>query len=230
MIQSVLSATLQGFNGQLNPVLDVFHTVFVNRQTATATVALASYSQGLENFQPGWAGAFITKAGVSPIPGQTNNLPLDRNDVNRTQLRIENCAFVTFRMVIAKAEARATATVFVEGTTPLLGMKTKSAYIHDRTSGKIKAVHHVTFPADSRAPSDALVLRRIRDCAAETWSVRPGSLDATLMRKSDPAFTNTLVIDKRTHRIRETVATPNLPSAISPAVTSQLLRASIRAR
>lgn len=223
MIQSVLSFTLHGFNAQLSPVLDVFQTVFLNRQTAIATVALASYSQGLENFQAGWAGAFITKAGVANVPGQTENLPLDPRDVNRTQIRIDNCVFVTFRLVLAKAEARATATVFVDGPALPRGLVTKSAFVHDRVSGAIKGVHHVAYPAGARAPSEALLLRRVRECAAKTWSVAPRTLGTTLVRKADPAFSSALIVDKRTRRVHQKAMPPQMPALIAPATIRDFL-------
>ena len=57
----------------------------------------------------GVATAIITKAGVVTGPGRTDTLPLDPIDVDRNQIRIPDCSFITFRMGVAMAEAIAVA-------------------------------------------------------------------------------------------------------------------------
>lgn len=220
MIESVLSFTLLGRNEQLDPALDVFQTVFVQQRSVTASIALASYSQGFQDWQPGWAGAFITKAGVSVGPNKTDNLPLDPRDVNRTQIHIKKCVFVTFRLVMAKAEARATALVFVEGAPVQLSMKTRSAYLFDKGNGTIKGIHHVAFPDGQKLPSDALFLRRVRECAAESWRMERGRVGVVLARDADAIFTSG-VLDKRGRRIAAaTVAATvsQLPTDVAKAL------------
>lgn len=204
MIESVLSFTLQGRNEQLHPILDVFRTVLFQKRTITATIALSSFSQGIsfKNGQVGFAGAFITKAGVAVAPNKTDNLPLDPKDVSRTQIHIENCMFVTFRLVISMAEASATATVFVEEKTASVGMETKSAYIYDRASGRVAGVHQVDFPAGIKLPSDERMLQRIRKCAAEAWNVSPRLLGTAMARAADPIASPQLVINAKSGRAR----------------------------
>jgi hypothetical protein len=197
VIQSVLTFTLEGRNEQLDPILDVFQTVFVQRRSVTASIALASYSQGFENWQPGWAGAFITKAGVAVGPNRTDNLPLDPRDVSRTQLHIKNCVFVTFRMVIAKAEARATAHVFVEDAEVQLAKRVKSVYLFDRDTAKVKGIHHVAFPEGAALPSDKLVMRRVRDCAADSWKLNRRQLETALADSADPMITSQLSLVRK---------------------------------
>ncbi len=205
MIDSVLTYSLVGYNEHVEPRLGVYQTVFVQDRTVVATIALSSYSQGLENGQAGSAGGFIQKAGIVVGPNKTDNLPLDPKDVNRTQIRIEHCAYVTFCLVIAVAEARATATVFVAGASGLLGeMKTKSAYLYDPVTGKIRGIHHVTFPSGKRAPSDELIQRRIRACATEAWGLKPGQLGVALARNAKVDFGSALAYDAKSGRVRTT--------------------------
>lgn len=203
MIDWVLTYTLGGYNEHAEPRLGVYQTVFVQDRTVVATIALSSYSQGLENQQEGSAGGFIQKAGIVTGPNKTDNLPLDPKDVNRTQIRIEHCSYVTFCLVIAIAEARATATVFVEGAKPLLGeMKTKSAYIYDPVTGKIRGLHHVSFPSGKRPPSDELIQRRVRACAAEAWGLKSGQFGVAMARTSDADFGSALAYDAKSGRVR----------------------------
>ena len=108
MIDSVLTFTLHAVSRRGQGKIDVFQTVFVRGRTATATIALSSFTNGEKNGHLGVATAIITKAGVVSGPGRTDTLPLDPIDILRNQIRIPACSFVTFRMSPAAiASARA---------------------------------------------------------------------------------------------------------------------------
>ncbi len=182
MPQSLLTFTLVGRNDDLDPPIDVYFTVFLQGQTVTSTIALSAVTHGVDLDQrvSGFAAAFITKAGIVVNPRRTDNLPLDPRDTTRNQLRIVNCSFVTFRLVLALAQAYAVATIFSE--TSLAASKLRTVQLSDGKNGKVVGIHHVAFPEGGRVPSDALILRRVRSCAAEAWKVESRTLHVALAK------------------------------------------------
>jgi len=106
-------------------------------------------------------GSFYHQGGRAVGSG-TNNLPLDPRDISRTQLHIKNCVFVTFRLVIAKAEARATALRFVEGSRgQTRGMPLRTLRLNDQAVGRQQAQCRLQ-PVVVREPHHALTLPILR--------------------------------------------------------------------
>lgn len=202
MIDSVLTFTLRAFSGRGDGKIDVYQTVFVHGRTATATIALSAFTNGQENGRMGVATAIITKAGVVTSQGRTDTLPLDPIDIYRNQIRIPDCSFITFRMGVEMAEAIAVATVFVEGGATKLSTRTRVAWIIDKASGRVWGLHKVAFPAGTTLPSDALVLRRIRECAALASGVAVRSLATVLVSRPPAVVAAGLVVDPMSGRVR----------------------------
>jgi hypothetical protein len=210
MIDSVLTLTLRAVSERGDGKIDVFQTVFVQGRTATATIALSAFTNGQENGRMGVATAIITKAGVVTGPGRTDTLPLDPVDIYRNQIRIPNCSFVTFRMGVEMAEAIAVATVFVEGGAMKLSARTRAAWIVDKASGRIAGFHKVAFPAGTKLPSGALVLRRVRECAAIAAGVEIRSLATLLVPRPPAVVAAGLVVDPVSGRVRHPKRRPGL--------------------
>jgi hypothetical protein len=202
MIDSVLTFTLHAVSKRGEGKIDVYQTVFVHGRTATGTIALSAFTNGEENGHLGVATAIITKAGVVTAPGTTANLPLDPIDILRNQIRIPDCSFITFRMGVETAEAIAVATVFVEGGPIKLATRTRAALIVEKSSGRITGLHKIAFPAGTKLPSDALVQRRVRECAAIASGVEARSLAAVLVSRPPKVISAGLVVDLASGRVR----------------------------
>jgi hypothetical protein len=166
MIESVLTFTLHAVSNTGQGKIDVYQTVFLQGQTATATIALSAFTNALDNGRMGIAIAIITKAGIVTGSGKTDTLPLDPRDVLCNQIRIPKCSFITFRMGLEMAEAVAVASVFVEGAPIKMSTRSDAAWVVEKSSGRVSGFHRVSLPAGVKLPSDALVSRRIRECAA----------------------------------------------------------------
>jgi hypothetical protein len=201
MITTVLTSTLHAISRRGDGKIDVFLTVFVQGQTATATIALSAFTNGEENGHLGVATAIITKAGVVTSPGHTDTLPLDPIDVHRNQMRIPNCSFVTFRMGVEMAEAIAVATVFVEGEAMKTSMSTRSAWIVERATGRITGIHKIEYPTGTPRPSDALVLRRVRQCAALASGVDVRLLKTLIVSTQPKLIEAGLVVNRSSGRV-----------------------------
>jgi len=202
MIDSVITFTLRAVSERGEGKIDVFQTVFVQGRTATATIALSAFTNGEENGRMGVATAIITKAGVVTGPGQTDTLPLDPIDIYRNQIRIPDCSFITFRMGVEMAEAIAVATVFVEGGVIKLSTRMRAAWIVEKASGRITGLHKIAFPAGTKLPSEALLLRRVRECAAMASGVEVRSLAAVLVSRPPAVVAAGLVVDPSSGRVR----------------------------
>jgi hypothetical protein len=202
MIDSVLTFTLHAVSRRGQGKVDVFQTVFVQGRTATATIALSAFTNGEENGRLGAATAIITKAGVVTAPGRTDTLPLDPIDILRNQILIPACSFVTFRMGVEMAEAIAVATVFVEGGGMKLAARSSAAWIADKASGRVTGLHRIAFPAGATRPSEALVLRRVRECAALASGVHVRSVVTATASRPPKVVATGLVLDPRTGRAR----------------------------
>lgn len=202
MIDSVLTFTLHAISRRGQGKIDVFQTVFVHGRTATATIALSAFTNGEENGRMGVATAIITKAGVVTGPGRTDTLPLDPIDIRRNQIRIPNCSFVTFRMGVEMAEAIAVASVFVEGGALKVSAQSRAVWIADKASRRITGLHRVAFPAGTTPPSEALVLRRVRECAALASGVGVRSLVTAAVSRPPAAVATGLVLDPSSGRAR----------------------------
>ena len=202
MIDSVLTFTLHALSERGAGKIDVYRTVFVQGRTATATIALSAFTNGEEDGRMGVATAIITKAGVVTGPRRTDTLPLDPVDVDRNQIRIPDCSFITFRMGVQMAEAIAVATVFVEGGALKLSPRAQAVWIVDRASGRVTGLHQVAFPADVAPPSEALVLRRVRECAALAASVNVRSLATLLVSRPPSVVAAGLVVAPSSRRVR----------------------------
>ena len=202
MIDSVLTATLWALSKRGQGKIDVFHTIFVRGRTATATIALSAFTNGEENGRMGVATAIITKAGVVTGPGRTDTLPLDPIDILRNQIRIPNCSFVTFRMGVEMAEAIAVASVFVEGGPLTLSTRSHSVWIADKASGRIRGLHRIALPSGTRMPSEALLLRRVRECAAQALDQDTRTLVAVRASRAAAMISSGLILDRATGRVR----------------------------
>lgn len=202
MIGSVLTVTLRAVSARGQGKIDVFQTVFVHGHHATATIALSAFTNGEENGRMGVATAIISKAGVVTAPGRTDSLPLDPSDILRSQIHVPNCSFVTFRMGVEMAEAIAVGTVFVEGAAVKLSARTKAAWIVHKGTGRVAGYHKVAFPAGIALPSDALVLRRIRECAATAFGNDVRSLSAVPVSRQPAVVAAGLVIDRSSGRVK----------------------------
>jgi hypothetical protein len=220
MIDSVLTFTLRAVSERGEGKIDVFQTVFMQGRTATATIALSAFTNGEENGRMGVATAIITKAGVVTSPGHTDTLPLDPIDIYRNQIRIPDCSFITFRMGVEMAEAIAVATVFVEGGAMKLSTRPRTAWIVDKVSGRVAGLHNIAFPADTRLPSDALVLRRVRECAAQASGVEVRSLATLLVSRPPQVVAAGLVVDPASGRVRRARRKP----VAGPATLESVLR------
>ncbi|HET9370751.1 MAG TPA: hypothetical protein VFO19_10910 [Vicinamibacterales bacterium] len=198
----MLTATLWALSRRGEGKIDVFHTIFVRGRTATATVALSAFTNGEENGQLGSATAIITKAGVVTGPGRTDTLPLDPIDILRNQIRIPNCSFVTFRMGVQMAEAIAVASVFVEGAPVTLSTRMHSVWIVDKGSGRVRGLHKIALPHGTRLPSEALLLRRVRECAAHAFDEDTRTLSAVRASRSPALISSGLILDRATGRVR----------------------------
>ena len=202
MIDSVLTFTLHAKSDRGQGKLDVYQTVFLQGRNATATIALSGFTNGLENGRMGIAIAIITKAGVVIGPGKTDTLPLDPRDVLCNQIRIPKCSFITFRMGLEMAEAVAVATVFVEGAPLKMSTRSDAAWIVEKSSGRVSGFHRVSYPAGTKLPGDAIVRRRIRECAAKTSGVDVRSLAAVRVSKPPRVIAAGLVVDPSSGRVR----------------------------
>jgi len=202
MIDSVVTLTLHAVSERGDGKIDVFQTVFVQGRTATATIALSAFTNGEENGRMGVATAIISKAGVVTGPGRTDTLPLDPVDIHRNQIRIPDCSFVTFRMGVEMAEAIAVATVLVEGLAMTLSTRARAVWIVDKESRRIKGLHRIVFPAGTPLPSEALVLRRVRECAASASGVEVRSLETVLASRLPNVISAGLVLDPSSGRLR----------------------------
>lgn len=202
MIDSVLTFTLHAVSERGQGKIDVFQTVFLQGRTATATIALSAFTNGEENGRLGVATAIITKAGVVTSPGKTDTLPLDPRDILCNQIRIPDCSFITFRMGVEMGEAIAVATVFVEGGSIKMSTRMQAAWIVEKSSGRVSGLHKVAFPAGTKLPSGALVLRRVRECAATASGVEVRSLAAVRASRPAAVITAGLVVDPSTGRVR----------------------------
>jgi hypothetical protein len=202
MIDSVLTFTLHAFSGRGDGKIDVFQTVFVQGRTATATIALSAFTNGEENGRLGVATAIITKAGVVTAPGRTDALPLDPIDIRRNQIHVPNCSFITFRMGVEMAEAIAVATGFVESEAVTLSVRTRAAWIVEKATGRIAGLHRVDFPVGTTLPSEALMLRRVRECAALAFGVDPRSLATVSVSRPPTTVGAGLVVDRSSGRVR----------------------------
>jgi hypothetical protein len=202
MIDCVITCTLRAVSERGDGKIDVFQTVFVQGRTATATIALSAFTNGQENGRMGVATAIISKAGIVTGPGRTDTLPLDPIDIYRNQIRIPACSFITFRMGVEMAEAIAVATVFVEGDAMKLSTRTLAVWIVDKESGRIKGLHRIAFPSGTPLPSEALVLRRVRECAARASGVEVRSLETVLVSRPPTVISAGLVLDPSSGRVR----------------------------
>jgi len=203
MIESVLTFTLHAVSNTGQGKIDVYQTVFLQGQTATATIAISGFTNGLENGQMGIAIAIITKAGVVTGPGKTETLPLDPRDVLCNQIRIPKCSFITFRMGLELAEAVAVASVFVEGAPLKMSTRSDAAWVVEKSSGRVSGFHRVSFPAGVKLPSDAVVSRRIRECAAVASGVDVRSLAAVRVSRPPRIIAAGLVVDPASGRVRQ---------------------------
>ena len=195
MIDSVLTVTLHAISERGQGKIDIFQTVFLNGHDATATIALSAFTNGEENGRQGVATAIITKAGVVTAPGRTDSLSLDPRNVLCNQIHISKCSFVTFRMGVEIAEAIAVGTVFVEGGALQLSPRTKAAWIVDKETGRVAGYHKVAFPTGVALPSDALVVRRIRECAATALGREVRSLSVVPVSRQPAVVAAGLVIE-----------------------------------
>jgi hypothetical protein len=202
MIDSVITATLAAFSGRGQGKIDVFQTVFTKGRTVTASVSLSAFTNGEENGRMGVATAIISKAGAVTSPGHTDTLPLPPADPYLNQIHIPNCSFVTFRMGVEMAEAIAVATVFVEGGALKMSTRMHSAWIVDKGSGRVRGLHKIALAAGTKVPSAALVLRRVRECAAQALGVDVRSITTVLARRPPAVVTTGLVIDGGSGRVR----------------------------
>jgi hypothetical protein len=217
MIDSVLTVTLHAISERGQGKIDIFQTVFIQGHDATATIALSAFTNGEENGKLGVATAIITKAGVVTAPGRTDSLPLDPINILCNQIHIPKCSFVTFRMGVEMAEAIAVGTVFVEGAAAQLSPRTKAAWIVDKATGRVAGFHKIAFPTGVALPSDALVLRRIRECAATAFGSNVSSLFVVPVSRQPPVVAAGLVVDRSSGRVKHAVgrrARPRLESAM----------------
>lgn len=202
MIESVLTVTLHAASERGQGKIDAFQTVFVRGHNAIATIALSAFTNGEENGRMGTATAIVTKAGVVTGPGRTDNLPLDPIDIRCNQIYIPNCSFVTFRLGVEMAEGIAVGTVFVEGAQVTLSTRTRAAWIVDKGTGRVVGFHKVAFPVGTELPSEALVLRRVRECAATSLGSDVRLLSVYPVTRQPAVIAAGLVVDKVSGRVK----------------------------
>lgn len=73
--------------------------------------------------------------------------------------------------------------------------------VYDRRTGEVLAVHHISALPGVRAPSEHVITRRVRTCAAEALGRRPAEL-AVLTTPDAPAISPALRVDLTTGRLR----------------------------
>ena len=80
-----------------------------------------------------------------------------------------------------------------------------------KASGRITGLHRIAFPAGTTPPSEALVLRRVRECAALASGVGVRSLVTAAVLRPPAAVATGLVLDPSSGRARR--ATPEATGA-----------------
>lgn len=83
-----------------------------------------------------------------------------------------------------------------------------------RTMNGVRLFQKVAFPAGTRPPSDAFVLRRVRECAAQAFDVDVRSLAAVAVTGRPLVVAAGLVVDRAGRVRREPHERASPPSTI----------------
>jgi hypothetical protein len=89
--------------------------------------------------------------------------------------------------------------------------------VYDKRTGAILAVHHVSALPGVRAPSEAVITRRVRACAAEALRRRPVEL-AILTTRDAPTISPGLRVDVSSGRLRAAGRQPSREGDTAPEV------------
>jgi hypothetical protein len=115
MITEIKTFTVQGWNGEMDPPLRVFQTVFFPKPTkVVATACLSAVSTGRSVQEAGTAGASIWKVGLTNGRGGTDTHDLSQSFLNSGRV-FDGCVFVTFVLSLRMAAGVGLFTVSTHG-------------------------------------------------------------------------------------------------------------------
>ena len=72
----------------------------------------------------------------------------------------------------------------------------------DKGSGRVRGLHKIALPSGTRLPSAALLLRRVRECAAQAFDEDARALAAVRASRAPTLISSGLILDRATGRIR----------------------------
>ena len=209
MIDDVWTFFIHGIWSELDPELKLFHTAFVPTVDVTATIALSLVTFGAKQVgdhrEMGWVGGVIKKGAFADAQNHAQNIPV-ATTWDRNGLRINRCVFVTYQLSVAFGEAIAQCNLFFHGAQGVRASSggaasTRHAIVFDKKSGQALTVHSVTALPGARVPSDRLLLREIRKCAAEDLKRAERSVAVHLHEKGDILFSEGLRVEARAGRL-----------------------------
>jgi len=213
VIERIDTFFLHGKSNDLNP-LSFYRTVFLPTPTVTATCAINAFSLGFErvddHYQVGFVGVDIRKAGFSPAPGRSDDLPRD-DDWNRNGVTIEKCTYLTFELAVMKAEAVALCSLAIyAGTTGVaVGRATRKqgaihpqALVVEKKTGLVRTVHHLNAVEGARLPSERFLTQAIKKCAAEALKADPKTLEIAFHDDPGYKFQPETTYDRKARRLR----------------------------
>jgi hypothetical protein len=213
VIERIDTFFLHGRSDDLTP-LSFYRTIFLPTPTVTATCAVNAFTVGFQRvgdeYQVGFVGVDVRKAGFSPAPGRSDDLPRD-DDWNRNGVTIEKCTYVTFELAVRKAEAVALCSLAIHaGTTAVaVGRATgrqgtihPQALVVDKKSGLVRTVHHMNVVEGARLPSERFLTQAIKTCAAEGMKADPKALDVAFHDDPGYKFQPGTTYDRKARRLR----------------------------
>jgi hypothetical protein len=199
MIERIDTYSLLGESDDLTQV-SFARTIFVPAVKVTATISLSAMTIGFklvrDAYQMGFIGTVIRKAGFSPSPGRSDDIPV-ATDWSRNGLTLDKCTYVTFQLTVVMAEAMALCTLAfyepggdreaVKPTKAKLQTEVRpQALVVDKKSGLVRTVHYLNAAEGARVPSERFLTQAIRKCASDELKVEPRTLE--IVYHDDPAF------------------------------------------
>lgn len=212
MIERIDTFSLRGRSDDLNGLF-FYRTIFLPTPTVTATTSISTFSIGFlrveDRYQMGFIGSSIRKAGFSPAPGRSDDIPVD-DDWNRNGVTIEKCTYVTFQLAVSMAEAIALCTLAIHDGTGKSVVKAAAkpaklrpqALIVDRKTGLVRTVHYLSAVEGARLPSERFLAQRIKKCAADGLKVEPRAIEVAFHDDPDYRFEPETTFDRKTSRVR----------------------------
>jgi hypothetical protein len=188
-------------------------TIFVPVQKVTATVAISTFTIGFRlvgrEYQMGFVGSVIRKAGFSPSPGHSDDIPI-ASDWSRNGLTLDKCTYITFELVLAMAEAEALCTIAfydaksdrVVKPAPKPGKLAPQALVVDKKTGLVRTVHYLNAVEGARVPTERFLTQAIKKCAAEELKAEPRTLDIVFHDDPQYRFQPQSTFDRKAKKVR----------------------------